>query len=49
MTNERAALGRMLEQLVELGVIEFCSEPPDAGVERLSTDRWDVVPPAATA
>jgi hypothetical protein len=34
MSNERAALGGMLEQLVDLGVIEFCSEPLNDGVER---------------
>ena len=38
MTNERAALGGLLRQLVDLGVIEFCSEPVDAIVEpRLKT------------
>jgi hypothetical protein len=30
MSNEHAALGGMLKQLAELGVIEFCSEPLDA-------------------
>ena len=30
MTNERAALGGMLEQLADLGVIEFRPEPLDA-------------------
>jgi hypothetical protein len=29
MTNKRAALGGMLEQLVDLGVIEFRPEPLD--------------------
>jgi transposase-like protein len=40
MTNERAALGGMLEQLVDLGVIEFASEPLDAIVERRLKDVW---------
>ena len=40
MTNERAALGGMLEQLVDLGVIEFCSEPLDAIVERRLKAVW---------
>jgi hypothetical protein len=30
MSNKRAALGGMLEQLVDLGVIEFRPEPLDA-------------------
>jgi hypothetical protein len=34
MTNERAALGGMLEQLVEGGAIGFCSEPLDASSGR---------------
>ncbi len=34
MSKERAALGGMLEQLVDLGVIEFCPEPLNAIVER---------------
>ena len=40
MTNERAALGGMLEELVDLGVIEFCSEPFDAIVERRLKTVW---------
>jgi ribosomal protein S27AE len=40
MTNERAALDRMLEQLVELGVIEFCPEPLNASVERRLKAVW---------
>lgn len=44
MTNERAALGRMLRQLTELGVIEFCSEPLDAIVERRLKTIWTARP-----
>jgi transposase-like protein len=40
MTNERAALGGMLEQLVELGAIEFRPEPLDAIVERRLKAIW---------
>jgi transposase-like protein len=40
MSKERAALGGMLEQLVDLGVIEFCSEPLDAIVERRLKAVW---------
>ena len=40
MSNEPTALGGMLEQLAELGVIEFCSEPLDNGVERRLTAIW---------
>ena len=40
MTNERAALGGMLEQLVDLGVIEFSFEPLDAIVERRLMIIW---------
>lgn len=40
MTNERPALGGILEQLVELEVIEFCSEPLDAIVERRLKAIW---------
>ena len=40
MLNERAALGGMLGQLVDLGVIEFCSEPLDAIVERQLKAIW---------
>ncbi len=40
MTNERAALGGMLEQLVELGSIEFRPEPLDAIVERRLKAIW---------
>ncbi|MGN8216775.1 IS1595 family transposase [Halococcus morrhuae DSM 1307] len=40
MSNEHAALGGMLEQLAELGVIEFCSEPLDAIVERRLKTIW---------
>ena len=38
--TERVALGGMLEQLVDLGVIEFCSEPLDAIVERRLKAVW---------
>ena len=37
MPTERAALGGMLEQLVDLNVREFSSEPLDAIVERRLT------------
>jgi hypothetical protein len=40
MSNERAALGGMFEQLVDLGVIEFSSEPLDAIVERRLKAIW---------
>ena len=40
MTNERAALGGMLEQLVDLGAIEFRPEPLDAIVERPLKAIW---------
>jgi ribosomal protein S27AE len=40
MTNERAALGGMFEQLVELGAIEFRPEPLDAIVERRLKAIW---------
>ena len=40
MSTERAALGRMLEQLVDFGVIEFCSEPLDTIVERRLNTIW---------
>ena len=40
MFNERAALGGMLEQLVDPGVIEFCSEPLDAIVKRRLKAIW---------
>ena len=40
MSNEHAALGGMLEQLAELGVIEFCSEPLDTIVERRLKTIW---------
>jgi ribosomal protein S27AE len=40
MTNKRAALGGMLEQLVDLGVIEFRPEPLDAIVERRLKTIW---------
>ena len=40
MSNERAALGGMLEQLVDLGVIEFSFEPLDAIVERRLMIIW---------
>ncbi|WP_275039325.1 hypothetical protein [Halococcus thailandensis] len=38
MTNERAALGGMLEQLADLGVIEFRPEPLDAEWSAQSMD-----------
>ena len=38
--TERVALGGMLEQLVDLGVIEFCSEPLNAIVERRLKAVW---------
>jgi ribosomal protein S27AE len=40
MTNERAALGGMLEQLTDLEVMEFCSEPLNAIVERRLKIVW---------
>ena len=40
MVNERAALGGMLEQLVELGAIEFRPEPLNAIVERRLKAIW---------
>ena len=40
MTNERAALGGILKQLVDLEVTEFCSEPLDAIVERRLKTVW---------
>ena len=40
MSKERAALGGMLEQLVDLGAIEFCSEPLDALVEWRLKSIW---------
>ena len=40
MSNKHAALGGMLEQLVDLGVIEFRSEPLDAIVERRLKAIW---------
>ena len=40
MSKERAALSGMLEQLVDLGAIEFCSEPLDAIVERRLKIVW---------
>ena len=40
MINERAALGGMLEQLVELGAIEFRPEPLDAIVKRRLKAIW---------
>ncbi|WP_049998744.1 IS1595 family transposase [Halococcus sediminicola] len=40
MTNERAAFGGMLEQLVDLGAIEFRPEPLDAIVERRLKAIW---------
>ena len=40
MSNERAALGGMLKQLSDLGVIEFCSEPLDTIVERRLKTIW---------
>ena len=40
MSNEHAALGGMLEQLVDLGVIEFSFESLDDGVERRLMIIW---------
>ena len=40
MSNKHAALGGMLEQLVDLGVIEFRPEPLDAIVERRLKAIW---------
>jgi hypothetical protein len=40
MSHEHAALGEMLKQLVELGVIEFRSEPLDAIAERRLKTIW---------
>jgi ribosomal protein S27AE len=40
MTNKRAALGGMLEQLVDFGVIEFRTEPLDDIVERRLKVIW---------
>ena len=40
MSNKHAALGGMLEQLVDLGVIEFSSEPLDTIVERRLKAIW---------
>ena len=40
MSMKRAALARMLEQFVDLGVIEFCSEPLDDIVERRLKAVW---------
>lgn len=40
MSNKHTALGGMLEQLVDLGVIEFRPEPLDDGVERRLKAIW---------
>jgi hypothetical protein len=40
MSNKPTALGGMIEQLAELGVIEFCHEPLDDGVERRLKAIW---------
>ena len=44
MSNERAALAGMLEQLVDLGVIEFSFEPLDTIVERRCKRAWEQAP-----
>ena len=41
MSNKHAALGGMLEQFVDLGVIEFRPEPLDDGVERRLKAIWN--------
>ena len=40
MSNKRAALGGMFEQLVDLGVTEFASEPLDTIVKRRLKAIW---------